>query len=656
MILTLKNFKCFKDAEFVFRENDEKTLITSQSGFGKSSIFDAIKFVFWGSKDTEIVTFGKRKCEVTLQYKNYIIKRTKNPNFLVITTLDGQEVPDPSVFLETHFQQYPLNFLSQSNTKQKLVLENITMATKESSKIKNKNIEEFKDTLKSIISDGNKKINILKNTIEVLQSSLSKFPKPKNIEKPITNIKHTEQSCLKKIKELTSLVQKYLTDKNLYEEYTNELDSIDISGYNNNDIKQLNRELEDKKQYQFHKIEISKKIKFLEQKLANINKEELEEKIVTLKSHIDVVENIKQKISELWNSVDSPKMTNDKLNTFIKEYKEIPGKYKCPGCKKSLNICEKTNQLVYSNTCKDIDKLREIQTLNEQYKQYNQNYDKLKGELNICEMSLINFKKLEKNLEKLAEYPNDYTDEIKKINEHLSNIIRVQSLKNKLSSIKNHSQNDIDGVNSEIKNYTEYLDKIKNYNKDLKIWEENEKLKNTVEDMEKDIQSKEFRLKYCLEIYENTITLKNIIEAAQMKSLTSFIKTMNNEIKYFVDIFFTEEIVVKFQESKKQGKSELDFTIFYKGTFMKLHNLSTGERARVELAIDLVLYKLINTTCPLLLDEVTANLDGDLSSLIFQTIYKYFKGTNILIIAHQAVEGIFDNVLTEEILTKCIKQ
>ncbi len=47
----------------------------------------------------------------------------------------------------------------------------------------------------------------------------------------------------------------------------------------------------------------------------------------------------------------------------------------------------------------------------------------------------------------------------------------------------------------------------------------------------------------------------------------------------------------------------------------------------------------------LLLDECTASLDQDLTSVVFDAIKTNFNGKMTLIIAHQVVSGTFDKVV-----------
>ena len=46
-----------------------------------------------------------------------------------------------------------------------------------------------------------------------------------------------------------------------------------------------------------------------------------------------------------------------------------------------------------------------------------------------------------------------------------------------------------------------------------------------------------------------------------------------------------------------------------------------------------------------MLDETTANLDQELTNVVFDGIKENFKGKKVLVIAHQVIDGIFDKVI-----------
>ncbi len=82
MYLKLKNFKAWESAEFEIVENSV-SLISGNSGCGKTSILQAIYFALYG-KGTKIVRTGSSSCRVELTINGMHIVRTKKPNRLVL--------------------------------------------------------------------------------------------------------------------------------------------------------------------------------------------------------------------------------------------------------------------------------------------------------------------------------------------------------------------------------------------------------------------------------------------------------------------------------------------------------------------------------------------------------------------------------------------
>ena len=65
MKVSLHNFRKFEDATFEFSDDFGITLISANSGAGKSTIFNAISFAITGHRTTRsIITRGKNKCSV----------------------------------------------------------------------------------------------------------------------------------------------------------------------------------------------------------------------------------------------------------------------------------------------------------------------------------------------------------------------------------------------------------------------------------------------------------------------------------------------------------------------------------------------------------------------------------------------------------------
>jgi len=89
---------------------------------------------------------------------------------------------------------------------------------------------------------------------------------------------------------------------------------------------------------------------------------------------------------------------------------------------------------------------------------------------------------------------------------------------------------------------------------------------------------------------------------------------------------------------------QLCIGIDYKGMDADLSVLSGGELQRVVIAYNLALSELFAVPM-VLLDECTSNLDQELTEIVVNGIKQNCKGKTMIMIAHQVVSGIFDNII-----------
>lgn len=89
MQITLKNFRCYENKTFNFE--DGFTLVSGESGKGKTTIFMAILFALY-NKGNKVVTFGKKSCSVKIVFDDITIVRSKSPNKLVVNDKHEDDV------------------------------------------------------------------------------------------------------------------------------------------------------------------------------------------------------------------------------------------------------------------------------------------------------------------------------------------------------------------------------------------------------------------------------------------------------------------------------------------------------------------------------------------------------------------------------------
>ena len=147
---------------------------------------------------------------------------------------------------------------------------------------------------------------------------------------------------------------------------------------------------------------------------------------------------------------------------------------------------------------------------------------------------------------------------------------------------------------------------------------------------------------------ENGNKLKSKIAEAESYAISTVIETINTSVQEYLDGFFRSDPIsirlVPFKKTKTQLKHQIELEVLYKNTEMSIASLSGGERDRVVLAFMMALTEMSNSPF-LLLDECVSSLDQDTANIVFNFIQSRCKSKCTILIAHQIITGIFDNII-----------
>lgn len=147
--------------------------------------------------------------------------------------------------------------------------------------------------------------------------------------------------------------------------------------------------------------------------------------------------------------------------------------------------------------------------------------------------------------------------------------------------------------------------------------------------------------------YRDSLKFKEYIIKSENVSILNAIRSINNHAELYLNEFFVNDhIDVKLESvnSGKQNIPKLQVNIYYKGMDCDLTSLSCGELARVNIAYNLAISEMFNNPI-LLLDECTASLDEETTGMVIDTIRRNLSGKLVVSIAHQVIEGGFDNII-----------
>lgn len=144
------------------------------------------------------------------------------------------------------------------------------------------------------------------------------------------------------------------------------------------------------------------------------------------------------------------------------------------------------------------------------------------------------------------------------------------------------------------------------------------------------------------------IRFKELVKDAETTTMSNLIQTINTNLEVYINMFFPDgdmQVYVDTQKRvKKSVKTSIHIVVSYKGQEVDISTLSGGERDRVVLAFTITLAEL---SCSpfVLLDECVSSLDQENATNVFESIKHVFSDKLIVFIAHQIVEGMFDQVI-----------
>ena len=139
------------------------------------------------------------------------------------------------------------------------------------------------------------------------------------------------------------------------------------------------------------------------------------------------------------------------------------------------------------------------------------------------------------------------------------------------------------------------------------------------------------------------------ISEAEAIAIGKLIEKINANIERYLNVFFEDEPmsvqILPFKEDKKKNlKPQINLKILYKEMDCDINMLSGGELQRLVIAFNLAFCDMFDLPL-VLLDECTSNLDQDTTQVIVEGIKEHFTDRPVIMIAHQVVSGMFDQIV-----------
>ena len=355
----------------------------------------------------------------------------------------------------------------------------------------------------------------------------------------------------------------------------------------NNDINEINSQYEDK-----------------------INEDSLTDDLEYLENYLKAEKTKEKKINTIEETIKEGKFSlfNDLEKDLLK-------------LEKRINEIKKNSTYQYDNINMDEEELR-ILIIKEE-----KNKEKLE--------------KIEENIKIILKDKKTYEKQIDKIEDNYLASYKNIKVEDELNQIISDNKEKIIELENKKIDHNNNLEKIKQYNDYLINKEKYDSWKKKIKDLEQ--KEKEDKQKYT-----SAQLLKEKLLEAESIAVANVIESINTHAQIYLDSFFVDNpIIVRllpFKETKKSNKPQINIEILFKDMECDLNMLSGGELSRVILAFTLALGEMFNTPI-LLLDESTASLDQEATTLVFDSIKENFKGKMVLIIAHQVIQGVFDKVI-----------
>jgi len=676
VVLDIKNFKSIKSKTLEL--SNGMTLIKGPSGVGKSTIIESLLYAITGKPKMCKPLGSSCSTRVSLSFllneQVWTIVRSTRPGRLLVTRagtdVEGDEaqalieiVFGKNFDIVSHIPQDTSKSFAKMKPAEKLsFMEQLSIGS---------GVSAIKKKAKQYLSDMKRDYNVSSAKYSLRSDDLSKLQKvetPKKLlpkkpsDRDIKDVQREKNLIRSTIRETKLRLEKVEKEKKSIEQARSSLQTNKLR------IKSFDKEIN----------ELSKELGI--EKVCD----ETEDIMNNTKEALDASREFHSLQSELpvWSKSDeweekNKKWTKDK-NKKLKEVKDAikfaESKeivfFKCPSCDDDIGYNCLTSEAVLPETvpkfeqksCSIRDLMREESKINRELSERKKKVKEVKrlkkliadltdewgedslDDVNELEETYAMAKELDKLVRKRSrilstlEEEEDFSDD--KVDE-LESIINEE--KAKLHTASDQFDR-VDRLLSDIEQWIRETEGVRRYNENIdrakKVYNEAvEKKRLAAIDMDNKTK-----------LLKGAEEFKAAVQEAESLALVGQVNSLNDHAAMYLDSIFIEdpiEVSLKtFSETKSSGKIKpsIKTEIQYKENEMTLSALSGGEQARVVIAYTLALGDIMGSPI-CMLDEVTANLDSEMTEIIFETVKSNTENKIVIAVAHQCVDGIFNNII-----------
>ncbi len=398
----------------------------------------------------------------------------------------------------------------------------------------------------------------------------------------------------------------------------------------------------------------------LENNLDNLNEDDLrdtitnltkkirkaESNIVEIETKLSQKEKLEKEIEELTSQYED-ELDEDELDedlSSLQEYYDTQIKLEKKKTNYEKILQEENFSSSYQHFEIEVNKLQKKIEKNKKTEDYNLeniNEEELRNIIIQEENNKNLIDRIQRKRKSLEEENIKYKNQLEKMKtKYIENYETIKD-ESELEEIISNIEIDIKTYETKRDAAAKNLEKIEKYNEYKLELQKYKKFEDKVNFLTNEEDEK--RQKYVAA----TLFKEKVLEAESI-SIQNIIETINSHAQLYLDYFFMENPIsvklLSFKETKLKSKPQINLEIDYKGMEVDLSSLSGGELSRVVLAFTLALCEIFHSPL-LLLDESTASLNQELTTVVFDAIKSNFKSKTVIIVAHQVVEGVFDKII-----------
>jgi DNA repair exonuclease SbcCD ATPase subunit len=650
--LTLKNFRKFTSAEFIF--DQQLSLISGKSGQGKTTIFMAIIFALNG-EGKKLPTYGKTSCSVTLVIDNpnesVVIVRTKRPNRLRVTVGSGRMFEDreAQAIIDDMFPHYHMGYMSQRTDSSKsfiLMTPMDKIRYIEKMAFGDENVDQLINNCKELVKGRKNEMMLTTRQRETTEKMLKDLKIDKtecNAVDLMDEEEYDEQICqyerdvdslknkLSKTEHLIKMKEDVSRQLAKMPEIEEDIDELE------DELQRISTHRQGWERYQREKTKLKKL-----NEPSGMSKDEMKTMIQDMMMMI-----------ELESEVSGLKSCKSKIDKLTKQIEDSMVHMVCPSCEaevamwcNKLIIPEHSSVKEQNKDALTTEEARRLEERRMKAKLRLKDLEKKRVELDKLRSEYPELEDAQEQLEGLFKMKSD--DETYAKQKALCSSLKMDrpdyddttevSLRKKKKAVyeRKEKETTLAGINikhdpdkladriGEVAELIKRLTEGKRSAQSVRYWNRVETLLKAEADLNKS--------------YPRAIKLQEIIKTAEKMAVREVIEEINLHAQMYLDSFLDDmNVILVFDDVK------LTVDVLQDGHDSDLQNLSGGELARVILAFTIALAE-INNVRLLLLDECVASLDQESTGQVIDTIKANFRGT-VICIAHQTTTGVFDHVL-----------